>query len=145
MNNQAKSSKLGLIGTVIGLVALGIAVFHFFFGPIESPPPIENVVAETTAKLKEAITTKLQGGEYEAPGQEKKLGPDKIVEYLTITLGFRGYRVRRHEFCSAGSVATQRNGVCSWCWCNNVSVCSSISWSDFGHHCYRVHCEYAAH
>ena len=88
MNNHARSSKLGLIGTVIGLVALGIAVFHFFFGPLESPPPIENVVAETTAKLKEAITTKLQGGEYEAPVQEKKLGPDKMVEYLTITLGF---------------------------------------------------------
>lgn len=88
MNDQTKTRRLGLIGTVLGLVALGVAVFHFFFGPIEPPPPIENVVAETTIKLKEAITLKLQGREYEAPVQGKALGPDKMVEYSVIILGF---------------------------------------------------------
>ncbi len=87
MDNQ-KSRKLGLVGTGLGLLALGIAVFHFFFGPIEPPPPIESVVAETTVKLKEALTVKLRGGEYKAPPSERAFGPDKAIEYSVIVLGF---------------------------------------------------------
>lgn len=88
MPTTSKPRRLGLIGTLIGLLALGVAIFHFFFGPLEPPPPLETVVAETTVKLKNALAATLEGKEYVAPAQESKRGLDKLVDNAVIVLGF---------------------------------------------------------
>ena len=88
MNTDIKHRKLGLIGTILGLIALGIAFFQFFLGPIEKPPEIEEVIAEKTIKIKEAISAKIKGQEYKSTNEEVRFGPDKIVELSVIILGF---------------------------------------------------------
>lgn len=88
MQTISKPRRLGLIGTIIGLLALGIAMFHFFFGPIEQPPALETVVAETTLNLKNALTATLEGKEYVAPSRQTQRGMDKLVDNGVIVLGF---------------------------------------------------------
>jgi len=88
MEKPQKPRKFGIAGTFIGLVALGIAVLHFFAGPIETPPPIEETVAQLTVNIKDAMSAKFKGEEYVAPAKESGIGPDKIVEYSVIAFGF---------------------------------------------------------
>ncbi len=47
MNSDKKERKLGMYGTIIGLIALGVAILHFTLGPIEEPKPVESFVADT--------------------------------------------------------------------------------------------------
>ncbi len=88
MEDVIKQRKLGLIGTILGLLALGIAFFQFFLGPIEKPPEIEEVIAEKTVKIKEAISAKIKGQEYKSTNDEVSFGPDKIIELSTVIIGF---------------------------------------------------------
>ena len=81
----ASRDTLGIIGTIVGLVALGIAVFHFFLGPIEPPRSFRTVVAEVASDVKDALAAKLEGREY---AQEPELGPDRMVDALVIVIGF---------------------------------------------------------
>ena len=79
--------RLGMAGTIIGLLALGAAVFHFFYGPLETPPPVEETVADLAVNLKNAITAKIEGETYQAP-VEASHNIDDYVRYGTIALGF---------------------------------------------------------
>lgn len=79
MASQPRSRKFGLAGTWVGLVALGIAVFHFFFGPIDPQYPVEKIDTRVINKWKIAIAT-------HTPDQP--LGPDRLLEYSVVVLGF---------------------------------------------------------
>ncbi len=83
---ETTENKLSNIGTIIGLIAIGIAVFHFFLGPIEKTPTIEEYVAEKAVSIKSAISSKLKGEEIVAASKE--IGPDRILEYIVVALGF---------------------------------------------------------
>jgi hypothetical protein len=85
---EATENKLSNIGAIIGLIALGIAVFHFFLGPIEKTPTIEEYVAEKAISIKSVISSKLKGEELINTPQDKSLGPDEIVGYGVVVLGF---------------------------------------------------------
>lgn len=85
---EATENKLSNIGAIIGLISLGIAVFHFFLGPIEKTPTIEEYVAEKTISIKSVISSKLKGEEVIKTSQDKPIGPDKIVGYGVVILGF---------------------------------------------------------
>jgi hypothetical protein len=69
-------------------VALGIAVFHFFFGPIEQRPTLEEYVAEKAISVKSILASKLKGQEETLIAEDKPVGPDEIVGYSVVVLGF---------------------------------------------------------
>ena len=117
MQATTKAHRFGLIGTLIGLLALGAAIFHFFFGPIEAPPPLEAVVAETTANLKNALTATLEGKEYVAPARETKRGLDKLVDngvivldFIAVAFGVIGF-VQREEWRASLMALTLGSGA----------------------------------
>jgi hypothetical protein len=88
METKTQARGLGFFGTLLGLLALAAAVFHFFFGPIEPPPPLENVVAETATRLKDALAASLDGREYKAPPKPTHYGIDKLIDHSVIVVGF---------------------------------------------------------
>lgn len=83
-----RENRLSNIGSLIGLIALGIAVFHFFLGPIEKTPSVEEYVAEKAISIKSAISSKLKGKEITSTSKEEPLGVDEIVGYSVVLLGF---------------------------------------------------------
>jgi hypothetical protein len=86
MKSERKGKTLGTIGTILGLIAFGIGLLHFTFGPVEEPEPVESFVADTTVKLKDAITAKLKGEEYKPAEVEKSLDIDEVL-YKCVMLG----------------------------------------------------------
>jgi hypothetical protein len=86
MKSERKGKTLGTLGTILGLIAFGVGLLHFTFGPIEEPKPVESFVADTTVKLKDAISTKLKGEEYIPIKDEKSLDIDEIL-YKGVMLG----------------------------------------------------------
>ena len=85
---KATENKLSNVGAIIGLIALGIAVFHFFLGPIEKQPSIEEYVAEKAISIKSVISSKLKGKEVIGVSDHNTIGPDEIVGYGVVVLGF---------------------------------------------------------
>lgn len=81
-------NKYSTYGSIIGLVALGIAVFHFFLGPIEKQPSIEEYVANKTVSIKNVISAKMKGEEITTPNKEKTIDADDIVDYSIASFGF---------------------------------------------------------
>jgi hypothetical protein len=86
MKSERKGKTLGTIGTILGLIAFGIGLLHFTFGPIEEPEPVESFVADTTVKLKDAISAKIKGEEYKPAKVEKSLDMDETL-YKGVMLG----------------------------------------------------------
>ncbi|MCG7984952.1 MAG: hypothetical protein JAY90_19640 [Candidatus Thiodiazotropha lotti] len=43
MKSERKGKTLGTLGTILGLIAFGVGLLHFTFGPIEEPKPVESV------------------------------------------------------------------------------------------------------
>ena len=110
VDTRAPGGVLGVVGTIVGLVALGVAIFHFFLGPIEPPPPLGEVLAEVASDLKDALAAKLQGGDPQP--QPTDFGPDRLVDALVIALGFVALAlgvvgfVRREEWRPNGTAIT---------------------------------------
>ena len=88
MTAALSQRKFGLTGTAIGLLALAIAAFHLFFGPIEPGPPLEEIVADTALRLKEALEARSQGLAYTPPPEERSFGLDKAIQAGVMALGF---------------------------------------------------------
>lgn len=86
MNSKRKGKTLGVLGTVIGLIALGVGLLHMSLGPIEEPAPVESYVADVTVKIKDAISAKLKGEEYKAPITEKTIDRDQLL-YQGVMIG----------------------------------------------------------
>lgn len=88
LQRARKPRRIGVIGSIVGAVALGIALFHFFFGPLEQPPSVEDLVAETAVNLKNAFDAKLQGKTYEPATTPSRLDADELLRRSVIVLGF---------------------------------------------------------
>ncbi|PUB82725.1 MAG: hypothetical protein DBP02_13745 [gamma proteobacterium symbiont of Ctena orbiculata] len=86
MKSERKGKTLGTLGTILGLIALGVGLLHFTLGPIEEPVPVESFVAETTVKIKDAISAKLMGEEYKPTTVEKSLDIDEVL-YQGVMIG----------------------------------------------------------
>lgn len=102
MESNKRKRTFGVLGSVIGLVALVATVLHFFFGPIAEPKPVESFVAETAVNIKDAIKAKIKGEKYQPPTAETSIDADLIVErgtisiaLLAVSLGVFGFL--RHE------------------------------------------------
>jgi uncharacterized membrane protein len=85
---KTTENKFSNIGAIVGLLAFAIAVFHFFLGPIEKQPTLEEYVAQKAISIKSAVASKLKGEEVVSVSQDNAIGPDKIVGYSVVVLGF---------------------------------------------------------
>ena len=92
MNDAAAKKSIGMIGFLLGVLGLGGALMHFWMGPIETQPPIENVVAEKAANIKKSFLSKLKGEEpveiQSTQAEVKSWDPDRVVDTVTIIFGF---------------------------------------------------------
>lgn len=86
MESAPQSHRLGLIGTVIGLIALCGGVLHFFLGPIEPPAPVGATVAKLAASVKRALNEKVTGKKQE-PAASREWGPDRVARACVIVAG----------------------------------------------------------
>jgi len=76
------------VGVVVGVVAFGLALAHFWAGPFSPKPPLEEVVAEKAVKIRDAVVAKLKGDENTAPAQAQSFDTDRVVTISTIVASF---------------------------------------------------------
>jgi hypothetical protein len=66
------SPRLGMIGSIVGLLALIAAVLPLWVVPIMFPPePINQVIVDIGHSVKERLVARAKGVEYQAPRREK--------------------------------------------------------------------------
>jgi hypothetical protein len=66
---------LGMLGSVIGLVALIAAILPHWVVPVVFPPaPLDQVIVETGHRVKERLIARAKGLEYQKPPKEKTAG-----------------------------------------------------------------------
>jgi hypothetical protein len=84
------SRRLGIIGSIVGLLALIAAVLpHWVLPAMYPPPPADQVIVDTGHRLKERLIARAKGVEYQAPKQETSTGGRLSGEFSTaaISLG----------------------------------------------------------
>ena len=108
MTHQSKPRFFGVLGSVIGLLALVTTVAHFYFGPIAEPEPVESVIAETAVNIKKAMAAKMKGEEYVPPERTKSFNPDQALEkgvmvaaLFALSLGVLGF-LKKEEYIPSG-------------------------------------------
>jgi hypothetical protein len=84
----ATKNTIGIIGTSFGLIALAIALFHFWAGPFDKHPSLEEVVADTAVGIKERVFSKIKGDKSVKMSPPKKYSIDDNVDIVTIACGF---------------------------------------------------------
>jgi len=82
-----EKSKVGIIGVIIGSVALLLALFHFYAGPFSPQPKLEHTIAEKAVAIRDATVAALKGKEVKKETWTSKWNTDKIVNVLTALLG----------------------------------------------------------
>lgn len=85
---QSTQTSFGLVGVVVGVVAFGLALAHFWAGPFSPKPLLEEVVAEKAGKIRDAVVAKLNGEEKSAPAQAQSFDIDRAVTITTIVASF---------------------------------------------------------
>ncbi|MCP3870637.1 MAG: hypothetical protein GY703_21610 [Gammaproteobacteria bacterium] len=108
MESSTKPGTFGVSGSVIGLLALIVAVLHFYLGPIADPERVEIFIAEKTVNIKNAISAKLKGEEYAVPERPTAIDPDLLVVrgtmmavLLALSFGVFGF-LRKEEHLPSG-------------------------------------------
>ncbi|MES1147750.1 MAG: hypothetical protein ABUL53_01055 [Bradyrhizobium guangdongense] len=75
MSSAVPSRRMGIIGSIFGLLALIAAVMpHWVLPMIYPPPPVDKVIVDTGHRLKDRLIARAKGVEYQAPVQEKSTG-----------------------------------------------------------------------
>jgi hypothetical protein len=83
-NSTPQSRRLGMIGSIVGLLALIAAVLpHWVVPVLYPPPPIDQVLVDTGHRLKERLIARAKGVEYQAPRREKSIG-DRLSDGFSI-------------------------------------------------------------
>jgi hypothetical protein len=107
-----------MLGIVVGALALGVGILHFFLGPISPPNPLEEVVADQAARIHAAVVAKVKGQEAPAPEPEtSRFDPDRIVSSGSAVAGFVALMfgvvafVRREDIRMTGSAAALGAGA----------------------------------
>jgi hypothetical protein len=74
-SSAAPSRRLGIIGSIVGVLALIAAVLpHWVVPMVFPPPPADKVIVDTGHRIKDRIVAKIKGVEYQAPKVEKSAG-----------------------------------------------------------------------
>jgi hypothetical protein len=85
-----QSRRLGIIGSLVGLLALIAAVLPQWVLPaMYPPPPVDKVIVDTGHRIKERLIARAKGVEYQAPRQEEPAGHRLSVDFSTaaVSLG----------------------------------------------------------
>ena len=84
------SRRLGVIGSIVGVLALIAAVLPHWVVPIVyPPPPVDQVIVDTGHRIKDRIIARVKGVEYQAPKVEKSAGRSwsETASATAISLG----------------------------------------------------------
>lgn len=114
-SSAVRPRHFGVIGSIVGLLALIAAVLpHWVLPMIYPPPPVDKVIVDTGHRLKDRLIARAKGVEYQAPVQEKSVGAQLSSELAAgaIALGLFAIAfsvfslIRREEKLLAGVSAT---------------------------------------
>ncbi|QAU36252.1 hypothetical protein [Bradyrhizobium guangdongense] len=84
------SRRLGVIGSLIGVLAFIAAVLpHWVVPIIYPPPPADQVIVDTGHRIKDRIIARVKGVEYQSPKVEKSAGRSwsEAASITAISLG----------------------------------------------------------
>ncbi|MBR0856413.1 hypothetical protein [Bradyrhizobium liaoningense] len=71
-SSTVPSRRLGIIGSLVGVLALMAAVLPHWVVPIVfPPPPADQVIVDTGHRIKDRVIARVKGVEYKAPRVEK--------------------------------------------------------------------------
>ena len=74
-SSAVPSRRLGIIGSLVGVLALMAAVLPHWVVPIVfPPPPADQVIVDTGHRIKDRVIARVKGVEYQAPKVEKSAG-----------------------------------------------------------------------
>jgi len=80
----ARPRRLGVIGSIIGLVALVAAILPRWVLPvIYPPPPVDQVVVDVGHRIKDRVVARIKGVDYQPPPREIAW-PDWLDHGLSI-------------------------------------------------------------
>lgn len=77
---QTRPNRLGILAMAIAAIALMIGVAHLNLGPVHETKPIEQSIAETAAKIKEAAKRAVTG----EPAPSAPAKPDTGINWDTL-------------------------------------------------------------
>lgn len=73
--SSVPSRRFGVIGSIVGVLALIAAVLpHWVLPVIYPPPPVDKVIVDTGHRLKERLIARVKGVAYQAPPRETSTG-----------------------------------------------------------------------
>ena len=83
-SSAVQPRRLGIIGSIIGLLALMAAVLPHWVLPVMFPPqPLDQVIVDVGHRLKDRLVARAKGVEYRAPARERSLG-DRLSDGFSI-------------------------------------------------------------
>jgi multisubunit Na+/H+ antiporter MnhB subunit len=82
-----RASTLGFTGIAVGALALLLVLIHFWAGPFSSPPPIEQVIAEKAAAIRDATVAALNGEDVKMRAPASSMNLDKALDIVASVLG----------------------------------------------------------
>ena len=89
-SSTVPSRRLGIIGSIVGVLALMAAVLPHWVVPIVfPPPPADQVIVDTGHRIKDRVIARVKGVEYQAPKVEKSAARTwrETASVTAITLG----------------------------------------------------------
>ncbi|TWB06996.1 hypothetical protein [Bradyrhizobium stylosanthis] len=89
-NSAVPSRRLGIIGSIVGVLALMAAVLpHWVVPMVFPPPPADQVIVDTGHRIKDRVIARVKGVEYQAPKVEKSAGRSwsEAASATAISLG----------------------------------------------------------
>ena len=116
MNEEKKvqmnrPASFTLIALVLGMVALAGSVGHFWLGPIEPPPKLEDSIANHAVKIRNKVVAKLKNEDVPRETYQRTWDADQIAmasiagtSVLAIILSVIGF-VRHEPVRMVGSAA----------------------------------------
>jgi hypothetical protein len=104
-------ARFGLVALVLGMLALTCSVGHFWLGPIEPPPLLEDSIADQAVKIRDKVIGKLKGVDTPPDVFRKSWDADQVAmatiagaSLLAILLAVVGF-VRHEPIRMVGSAA----------------------------------------
>ena len=89
-SSAVPSRRLGIIGSLVGVLALMAAVLPHWVVPMMFPPPqADQVIVDTGHRIKDRVVARVKGVEYQAPKVEKSAGRSwsETASATAISLG----------------------------------------------------------
>ena len=89
-SSAVPSRRLGIIGSIVGVLALMAAVLpHWVVPLVFPPPPADKVIVDTGHRIKDRVIARVKGVEYQAPKVEKSAGRSwsETASVTAISLG----------------------------------------------------------